>query len=121
MRVQSLMCGSSGTGLSSLITVTSKNLYSQDLVVLSRVVVNAGEGFCRYLADHAIKIAKIDCIILTSLSPHTFAGLPGLLLALSSAGVEKITLIGPMGIAGLHENLVLFVNRRYSYETCKAK
>jgi hypothetical protein len=104
-----LNCGHNGTGLSSLLTIENNNNNN----IITRCLINTGDSTQRYCSENKIKLLKVSCIILTSLSPHHISGLPGILLTLSSLGVGYITIIGPTGITPLIDIITPFTNRRY--------
>ena len=81
--------------------------------VVDSCLVNVGDGCQKFFGENGIKLNKVQAIVLTSFAPHNVSGLPGVLLAMSSLGVGALTIVGPPGLAGLVENMGVFVNRRY--------
>ena len=114
LAVTSLVCGRNGTGFSALVAARRSSLSpgDEETRTVVKVVVNAGDGLARCCVDRCVKLSKVRCIICTSLAPHCTAGLPGLLLSLSSLGVGEVTLIGPRGIQGLYASMLILVNRK---------
>ena len=107
IEIKRLLSGSNGTGSSSLLTAYSQDnrltLTSVEKHIQERILINVGENTTRYCSENSIKLFKLSGVVLTSLSPQYVAGLPSLLLTLSSLGVGQIKIIGPIGIGGLIE------------------
>ena len=58
--------------------------------------------FCvSYHLEKKLHIHRISDIFLTSLSPHSVAGLVGLLLSLEGTGATSVTIWGPYGVKPL--------------------
>lgn len=108
-----LTSGANATGLSGVISIEKLAQFGLESSVVSLCMLNAGDSVQRYCTEHKFKLFKVECIILTSLSPHNVSGLAGILLSLSSMGVGKVTIIGPQGTEGFVNALTPFVNRRY--------
>ena len=110
IEIKRLLSGSNSTGSSSLLTAYSQDnrLTSGEKHIQERIIINVGENTTRYCSENSIKLFKLSCVVLTSLSPQYVAGLPSLLLTLSSLGVGQIKIIGPIGIGGLIEVIVYF-------------
>ena len=107
--------GSGGTGISSLLTAesitqtcsidddafllsssifsrTQDSSYPGGITTLCHLLLNAGDSTQRVCSENKIKSSKLNTIILTSMAPHHIAGLPGMILNLSSL-VKSIILV----------------------------
>eukprot|EP01038_Epipyxis_sp_PR26KG_P010783 gene10783-14479_t len=82
-------------------------------IVLNRCLVNVGDNTQKILAESRMKLQKLSCIIITSLSPHNIAGFPGIFLSLSDLGVECIQIIGPTGLKSFLDVMSPLINRKY--------
>jgi len=82
--VTCLSCGYNGGGHSTLVSF-EREAYSSsgDRSILSRCIVNVGDGTQRFCNENRVKLSTISCIIITSLAPHNIAGFPGVFLSLS--------------------------------------
>ena len=75
-----LTCGHNGTGLSAVVGS------SNDVGTCgTNCLLNVGDSTQRFCGENRIKLARVNCVVITSLAPHNFAGLPGLLLLLSDS------------------------------------
>ena len=84
--VRLLTCGHNGTGFSALVNSSNDVCTSS-----SSCLLNVGDSTQRFCGDNRIKLARVNCVVITSLAPHNVAGLPGLLLLLSdSVSVDRI-------------------------------
>jgi hypothetical protein len=79
-----LTCGRNATGLSAMFSVERDLHASKESTILSRCLVNVGDTTQRFCSENRIKLSRVCCVIITSLSPHNVSGLPGMLLGLSS-------------------------------------
>ena len=113
--VDALVHGKNGSGTSTMVTFhRSDSKYNKETKrILERILINAGDSTTRYCSENAIKLAKISCILLTSLGVQNTSGLAGILLSLSALGVGKVIIIGPAGLAGLLQSMLPFTNRNY--------
>ncbi len=66
--------------------------------VESHCLINAGDSTLRICQESKVKLSKLSVILLTSLAPHCTAGLPSVLLSLSTLGAAEVV------IAGTHLN-----------------
>lgn len=107
-----LVAGGGGTGVSSMASVEDIALYSSERTVVERCLINAGDSTQRHCGENKIKLARVSCIIISSLAPHNISGLPGIILSLSGLGVGELTVAGPVGLKGLVQNISSFVNRK---------
>ena len=76
-------------------------------------LVNAGDSIQRFCMDSNVKFSKLQFIVITSLSPHCISGLPGLILGLSGIGLERLTIVGPVGLKDYMNSVRAFTNRAY--------
>ena len=113
--VDSLVRGRNGSGTSTMVSLQcSESQYKKDKKrVLERILINAGDSTTRYCGENVIKLAKISCILLTSLGIQNTSGLTSILLSLSALGTGKVTIIGPAGLQGLLQHMSPFTNRTY--------
>ncbi len=107
-----LTCGANGLGRSNMFSI-EKLKQDGGSDVLSRTLINCGDGTQRFCMDNRIKLIKLSCILLTSLSPIHVSGLAGILLGLSDLGVGNVTLVGPSGLQGYLQSMQAFCNRKY--------
>lgn len=56
---------------------------TSERAILSRCLVNVGDGTQRFCNENRVKLSTISSIIVTSLAPHNLAGFPGVFLSLS--------------------------------------
>ena len=75
-----LTCGHNGTGLSAVVG-SANNVSASGTSCL----FNVGDSTQRFCGENRIKLARVSCVVITSLAPHNVAGLPGLLLLLSDS------------------------------------
>ena len=114
LAVTPLLCGRNGTGFSALVAARRSRPCpgDEETRTVAKVLLNAGDGLARCCVDRGVKLSKVRCVVCLSLAPHCTAGLPGLLLSLSSLGVGEVTLVGPNGMRGLYASMLLLVNRK---------
>ena len=112
LAVTSLTCGRNGTGFSTLVTARRTSPGEEEARASAKLLVNAGDGLVRCCVDRGVKLSKVRCLLCSSLAPHCSAGLPGLLLSLSSLGVGELWLVGPSGTKGLYASMLPLVNRQ---------
>lgn len=79
---------------------------------MAKVLLNAGDSTQRFCIENKIKLARVTCIVLSSLAPCNISGLIGVLLCLSDVGCGAVTIIAPPGAAGIVHNLGPFVNKK---------
>ena len=109
-----LVCGANGTGLSSLLNVEQPiSSTSNSLKVVQSILINCGDSTQQICLQLKIKLHKLSCIIITSLSPCHISGLPGIILSLSNLGVERLKIVGPAGIKGYIACMKVFTFRNY--------
>ena len=107
------ICGSSGSGNCLLLQVEEAGAFGAEPRVVDTCLVNVGDGVQKFFGENGVKLSKVQTIVLTSYAPHNVSGLPGVLLSMSGLGVGALTIVGPPGLAGLLQNMGVFVNRRY--------
>ena len=78
---QFLLCGYNGSGFAFLWSAERK--VREEIKVINRVLINAGDGVQRICIENKIKLFTLSTIIITSISPQNLSGFPGLFLALS--------------------------------------
>ena len=109
-----LVCGSNGTGFSSLLNVEQPiSSTSSSFRIIQSILINCGDSTQQICLQHKIKLHKLSCIIITSLTPCHISGLPGIILTLSNLGVERLKIIGPAGIKGYIACMNVFLFRNY--------
>jgi ribonuclease BN (tRNA processing enzyme) len=107
-----LICGHNGSGISSILCLDKIHL-DQSFFTLETILINAGDSTLRAIQQYKLKMVNLKFILITSLAPHNTAGLPAILLALSDLGLEKIKILGCVGLKGLIDHMQPFVNRQY--------
>jgi ribonuclease BN (tRNA processing enzyme) len=108
--VSVLNCGHNCSGFSSSLTVSKVSGGARKVVAIC--LINAGDSVQKFCNENRIKLKMVTCVFVTSLVPHNVAGLPGLILSLSSLGVETLSIIAPPGIKGLLDVMIPFTNRQ---------
>lgn len=83
----------------------------------SRFLFDSGEGIQRLCVEHRARIAKLEGVYLTRLSPETVSGLPGLCLTAIDAARSKIALVGPKDTSLFWESTKHFM-RKGTFEVC---
>jgi hypothetical protein len=106
-----LNCGHNCSGFSSSLTLNKITKVGERKVV-AICLINAGDSVQKFCNENRIKLKMVTCVFVTSLVPHNVSGLPGLILALSSLGVETLSIIAPPGIKGLLDAMIPFTNRK---------
>ncbi len=61
----------------------------------SRFLFEVGEGTQRQVIEHKVRIGKIGGIFLTSSSPYSLGGLPGMMLTIDDTGCSQLDIYGP--------------------------
>eukprot|EP00003_Mantamonas_plastica_P031833 TRINITY_DN8424_c0_g1_i1.p2 TRINITY_DN8424_c0_g1~~TRINITY_DN8424_c0_g1_i1.p2 ORF type:complete len:103 (-),score=28.58 TRINITY_DN8424_c0_g1_i1:170-478(-) len=64
-----------------------------------RYIFNIPDGLQRFTLQHKVKLSKIDHVLATRMHVNTTGGLPGLLLTVSDAGTNALSIFGPRGIS----------------------
>ena len=77
-----------------------------------KILFNCGEGLQRLSIEHKLKLVKVEAIFISQLDWEHVGGLPGLLLTLSDAGLDKLTLVGPKGLLILIALMAPFLQRK---------
>jgi hypothetical protein len=81
LNISCLTCGYNGSGVSSLVTLEKVGKGTPSVV--SRCLVNVGDGTQRFCSENRIKLSTVSCIVVNSLVPHCISGFPGIFLSLS--------------------------------------
>ena len=81
----------------------------------SRFLFDSGEGIQRLCVEHRARIAKLEGVYLTRLSPETVSGLPGLCLTAADAGRTQLAVVGPKDTSSFWNSTGHFM-RRNSFE-----
>jgi len=82
--------------------------------IIARYLFGAPDGLQRALMDaHVGKVGTIKALFMSHLSAAHTGGLAGLRFALSDAGAETLSVIGPHGSADLVDSTKGFVARQY--------
>ena len=81
----------------------------------SRFLFDSGEGIQRLCVEHRARIAKLEGVYLTRLSPETVSGLPGLCLTAADAGRTHLAVVGPKDTTLFWDSTSHFM-RRNSFE-----
>ena len=99
-----LTCGHNGTGLSAVVGAVN------DVCVTgTSCLLNVGDSTQRFCGENRIKLARVNCVVITSLAPHNVAGLPGLLLLLSdSVSVCMCNCV----LLGANEDIIVIFSHR---------
>lgn len=106
-----LNCGHNCSGFAATLTV-NKTARSGEKQTQAICMINAGDSVQKFCNENKIKLKMVTCVFVTSLVPHNVSGLPGLILSLSSLGVETLTIIAPPGIKGLLDVMIPFTNKK---------
>lgn len=106
-----LNCGHNCSGYSSSLTL-HKATNGGEKKVVAICLINAGDSVQKFCNENRIKLKMVTCVWITSLVPHSVSGLAGLILALSSLGVETLSVIAPPGVKGLLDVMIPFTNRK---------
>lgn len=77
-----LICGSNGSGFSSMLNVFQINKIGNASLFQS-VLFNCGDSTQLACLQKKVKLQKLVIILFTSLAPHNTGGLPGIILCLS--------------------------------------
>jgi ribonuclease Z len=62
----------------------------------NRFLFEVGEGTQRLVIEHKVRISKIGGIFLTSSSPISLGGLPGMMLTMDDAGCSQLDIYAPI-------------------------
>lgn len=77
----------------------------------ARYLFECGDGTQRLCTEHAIKLGKLRCIMLSSLSAPSLGGLFGLILTVADAGMQSVSIAGPSGLVRLFRDARSFYHR----------
>ena len=87
--------------------------------VLCRYLIGAPDGLQRALMDtHVRKLGTIKALFILNHSASHTGGLVGLRFAMSDAGAESLSIVGPAGTASLVDSTRPFVVRKYPDISC---
>ena len=81
---RTLVKGSNGSGFSAILNVEYAKSSSEEKVLKQSILFNCGDSTQQACLQAKLKLQKLTTIIMTSLSPHTTSGLPGMIFALST-------------------------------------
>ncbi|PVU88652.1 hypothetical protein BB559_005475 [Furculomyces boomerangus] len=84
----------------------------------SRYLINCGEGTQRLSSENSVKIGKINTIFVSGNGWDHTGGLPGMLLTMSSVGVNSLSVCGPKNTAGtLYSTRIFTQMSKSSFKT----